>query len=252
MSGSREFLLDTNIVLHATRADSKASAAIEAQFGLSTSRFRPTISEVSVGELLAFTQSAHWGEKRKELLRSRIRKTLVIPIGHPGPQGRFGVFKRRRADVPGVSAQSRKCMKSADLAMPRFRRSFFLAAVVSDGLLRSGSRHFNDLGDVRQSRPRTNGDRESERTAISNRPKTSTFEPAPTRCAASGWRSACASARLPCPWATPSCGCRVTARGAAARRSRWSGAFCWTPTPLRRWANNSRPRAAQEAPSRTA
>ena len=89
MSGSREFLLDTNIILHATRADSKACAAIEAQFGLSTSRFRPTISEVSVGELLAFTQSAHWGEKRKELLLSRISKTLVIPIGHPGIHKRW-------------------------------------------------------------------------------------------------------------------------------------------------------------------
>jgi len=48
-----------------------------------------------------------------------------------------------------VSAPSRKCMNSADLAMPRFRRSFFLPSIVSDGLLRFGSRHFNDLDDIR-------------------------------------------------------------------------------------------------------
>ncbi len=89
MSGSRGFLLDTNIVLHATRVNSKVSAAIDAQFELSTSRFRPAISEVSVGELLAFTLSSKWGEKRKELLRVQIGKTLVIPIGHPGIHERW-------------------------------------------------------------------------------------------------------------------------------------------------------------------
>jgi predicted nucleic acid-binding protein len=89
MSSSRRFLLDTNIVLHATRANSKISATIDAQFGLNASRFQPAISEVSIGELLAFTFSAHWGEKRKELLRAKISDTLVIPIGHPGIHARW-------------------------------------------------------------------------------------------------------------------------------------------------------------------
>lgn len=84
MSGSRSFLLDTNIVLHATRVDSKVSVAIDAQFDLSTSRFRPAICEVSIGELLAFTRSEWWSEKRKELLRTQIKNSLVIPIAHPG------------------------------------------------------------------------------------------------------------------------------------------------------------------------
>ena len=95
MSGSRGFLLDTNIALHATRVNSKVSAAIDAQFGLSISRFRPVISEVSVGELLAFTLSSRWGEKRKELLRAQIDKTLVIPIGHPGIHERWAEMSSR-------------------------------------------------------------------------------------------------------------------------------------------------------------
>jgi len=87
MNGSLEFLLDTSVVLHATRAKSSVSGAIDAQFGLSTSRFRPAICEVTVAELLAF--SSGWGERRKALLRSQIEKTLVIPIAHPGVHQRW-------------------------------------------------------------------------------------------------------------------------------------------------------------------
>jgi len=81
MDGSRGYLLDTSIVLHATRANSKVSGAIEARFGLSKSRFRPAICEVTVAELIAF--SSKWGDKRKDLLKTQIGKTLIIPIAHP-------------------------------------------------------------------------------------------------------------------------------------------------------------------------
>jgi predicted nucleic acid-binding protein len=79
MSATHGYLLDTNIVLHATRANSPVSAAIDAQFQLRTSPFRPTICEVTVAELWAFAQS--WGEKRKELLRRTIDDLLVVPMG---------------------------------------------------------------------------------------------------------------------------------------------------------------------------
>lgn len=87
MNGSLGFLLDTSVVLHATRANSSVPGVIDAQFGLSTSRFRPAICEVSVAELLAF--SSHWGERRKALLKTQIEKTLLIPIGHPGVHQRW-------------------------------------------------------------------------------------------------------------------------------------------------------------------
>ena len=45
------YLLDTNVVLHATREGSKVSEAIDAQFSLRASRFKPAICEVSIGEL---------------------------------------------------------------------------------------------------------------------------------------------------------------------------------------------------------
>lgn len=78
------YLLDTSIVLHATRQGSKVSSAIDSQFFLRTSRFKPAICEVSVGELYAFTRSQKWGELRKALLQKQIDNALVIPISYPG------------------------------------------------------------------------------------------------------------------------------------------------------------------------
>jgi len=78
------YLLDTSVVLHATREASKVSQAIDAQFSLSGSRFRPAICEVSVGELHAFTLSRKWGDRRKALLQKQIDSSLIIPISSPG------------------------------------------------------------------------------------------------------------------------------------------------------------------------
>jgi tRNA(fMet)-specific endonuclease VapC len=83
------YLLDTNIVLHATRQGSIVSKAIDQQFNLSASRFRPAISEVSIGELVAFTQSQSWGQRRRDLLAEQIASCLVVPISHPGVHARW-------------------------------------------------------------------------------------------------------------------------------------------------------------------
>jgi len=73
------YLLDTNIVLHATRQNSPVSAALDAQFRLSQLSFRPAVCEVSIGELWAFARG--WGERRRDLLRRTIDELLVVPIG---------------------------------------------------------------------------------------------------------------------------------------------------------------------------
>jgi len=82
------YLLDTGIVLLATRA-SNASKMIDAQFGLSASSFRPAICEISVGELLAFANAQHWGERRKAALMERLKASLIVPISHPGVHQRW-------------------------------------------------------------------------------------------------------------------------------------------------------------------
>lgn len=75
------YLLDTNVVLFATRENSAVSAAIDRQFRLRDSPFRPAVSEVTVAELLAFAEA--WGDKRRSLLKSIIDELLVIPISRP-------------------------------------------------------------------------------------------------------------------------------------------------------------------------
>jgi tRNA(fMet)-specific endonuclease VapC len=83
------YLLDTGVVLHATREGSSVSKIIDAQFSLSTLRFRPAICEVSVGELLAFALSNGWGDRRKALLKAQIDNSVIIPIAHPGIHQRW-------------------------------------------------------------------------------------------------------------------------------------------------------------------
>lgn len=75
------YLLDTNVVLFATRENSPISAAVDRQFGLRDSPFRPAISEVTVAELLAFAEA--WKEKRRALLKDIIDELLVLPITRP-------------------------------------------------------------------------------------------------------------------------------------------------------------------------
>lgn len=89
MAGARAFLLDTNVVLHATRENSAVSQAIDAQFGLSSSRFRPAICEVTVAELLAFARSNKWGDRRREKLQGEIARCLLVPISTPGVHERW-------------------------------------------------------------------------------------------------------------------------------------------------------------------
>lgn len=77
------YLLDTNVVLFATRENSPVSAAVDRQFGLRDSPFRPAICEVSVAELLAFAENRNWGDKRRDLLKGMIDELLVLPISGP-------------------------------------------------------------------------------------------------------------------------------------------------------------------------
>jgi predicted nucleic acid-binding protein len=81
MSAANGYLLDTNIVLHATREKSPVALAVDSRYQLRASPFRPTICEVTVAELWAFAQS--WGEKRKELLKQVIGDLLILPIADP-------------------------------------------------------------------------------------------------------------------------------------------------------------------------
>lgn len=91
MASPVPYLLDTNVVLFATRQNSPAAATIEEQFGLKASPFRPAICEVTVAELLAFAES--WGPTRRQLLDAVIAELLVLPIGRPAIHAEWARLK---------------------------------------------------------------------------------------------------------------------------------------------------------------
>lgn len=78
MAAAIPYLLDTNVVLLITRENNAAAAAIDHQFQLRASPFRPAICEVTVAELLAFAES--WGQERRKRLDEVIDDLLVVPI----------------------------------------------------------------------------------------------------------------------------------------------------------------------------
>ncbi len=78
---ARCYLLDTNIVLHWTRAASPVATEIERQFQLTASPFKPLICEVTLGEMLAFAKGRRWGSDRLARWADVERRLTVIPIG---------------------------------------------------------------------------------------------------------------------------------------------------------------------------
>jgi len=73
------YLLDTSVILHWVR-DSRQAEVIEQQFQLSTSRFRPLICEVSLGEMRAFSRSVKWGAGKLERLARLEREFTTVDI----------------------------------------------------------------------------------------------------------------------------------------------------------------------------
>ena len=79
MQPATTWLLDTGILLHWIRA-SKVAEAIEAQFHLRESSFRPLICEVSLGEIEAFARDNNWGTAKRDTLKSLKKKLVAIDL----------------------------------------------------------------------------------------------------------------------------------------------------------------------------
>lgn len=79
MQPDKSWLLDTGILLHWIRASTVAKA-IEAQFHLHESTFRPLICEVSLGEIEAFARDSNWGPEKRDTLKSLKKKLVAIDL----------------------------------------------------------------------------------------------------------------------------------------------------------------------------
>jgi predicted nucleic acid-binding protein len=80
MAQATGWLLDTGVLLHWTRQDSKVAGAIDAQFHLRASPFRPLICEVSLGEIEAFARDKNWGQARRNALKSLKKELVAVDI----------------------------------------------------------------------------------------------------------------------------------------------------------------------------
>ena len=74
-----ETLLDTTVLLNYFRWNNCAQQ-IEADYALRASGFAPTISVVTVGEMLSFAQNPAWDDKKRAKLDSFLEQCIVIDV----------------------------------------------------------------------------------------------------------------------------------------------------------------------------
>ncbi|WP_437832590.1 type II toxin-antitoxin system VapC family toxin [Sorangium sp. So ce1153] len=72
-------VLDTNVVLHLARGN-EFGRRLDAAYRLQARPFRPILSIVSVGELLAFAKRRAWGADRSDRLNQIIKQLVVFDI----------------------------------------------------------------------------------------------------------------------------------------------------------------------------
>ncbi len=76
------FLLDTNIVIHYSRART-VGQQIEAEYSLLTTPYRPLICVVTQGEAFAFAKKRGWGAAKIKALDHLLRQFVVVDINDP-------------------------------------------------------------------------------------------------------------------------------------------------------------------------
>ncbi|MGK3988436.1 type II toxin-antitoxin system VapC family toxin [Sorangium sp. So ce136] len=72
-------VLDTNVVLHLVRGN-EFGRRLDAAYRLQARPFRPILSIVSIGELLAFAKRRAWGTDRIDRLNQVIKQLVVLDI----------------------------------------------------------------------------------------------------------------------------------------------------------------------------
>lgn len=82
MDMPRDFLLDTNIVLHYAR-ESDVYVAIESRFQLKASAFSPLVCVVTLGEIRAMAYRRKWGASRLQKLDEFLSHLVAISISAP-------------------------------------------------------------------------------------------------------------------------------------------------------------------------
>ena len=78
----RHLLLDTNILVIAIRGGHLADV-VDKKYGIRSSRFKPLVSIVSIGELLAIALRRNWGAQKRAVLEALQRELVIVNINSP-------------------------------------------------------------------------------------------------------------------------------------------------------------------------
>lgn len=82
MADTRDFLLDTNVLVHYARG-SEVAQTIENTYCFRKAPFKPLICSVTLGELRAFAYGRTWGPEKLEALAAIVRELVVVDIHAP-------------------------------------------------------------------------------------------------------------------------------------------------------------------------
>lgn len=82
MDKPRDFLLDTNIILHYAR-ESDVYAAIEQKFHLRASKFSPLVCVVTLGEIRAIAYCNNWEMPKLHRLEDFLSHLVAVDISSP-------------------------------------------------------------------------------------------------------------------------------------------------------------------------
>ena len=88
MAAPSRFLLDTNILVHWTRAK-ELGQWIEDKYALQSSPLAPLICEVTRGEMLSLALQLGWEEKRLKEMKRILDYCIEIPISLEGVHGAY-------------------------------------------------------------------------------------------------------------------------------------------------------------------
>jgi tRNA(fMet)-specific endonuclease VapC len=80
---AQEYLPDTSILVHYGR-QSSLYQRISVVYPLAPTDPKPTLSIVTVGEILSFARQAGWGEVRKQRAEEFLARSIVYSLEHPG------------------------------------------------------------------------------------------------------------------------------------------------------------------------
>ena len=117
---SVDTLLDTSVLLNYFRWNNCAKQ-VEADYALRASGFAPTISVVSVGELLAFAKNPDWDTQKRDKLNTFLEQCVVIDISQKDVLSHYAELhdlnKRNATNIGQNDLWIAACAKAAGLAV---------------------------------------------------------------------------------------------------------------------------------------